>query len=220
MRDSEHSTNRNQQVTRWGGSRGEGGVILTLRFLIWVNRNGVDWDQEYKVIWGRELRALRGLRGWGLWGHHPGTETADEMSTPRFVPSWFPGPCSPKLRLENSYVHFDNLVWKNNFFYQPPEWDRASQAWDGPLVLWVIMRKTNLVLNLHNFPFPYITADSAKTTMIKFLFLTPALPARRILPYGAMFMLRREKVWHDFSKFYPRSNKFTNPKQLEQNSGL
>ena len=139
---------------------------------------------------------------------------------PPLCPVLVPRSLLAKIETGNSYVHFNNLVWKNNFFYQTPEWDGASQAWDRPLVLWVIMRKTNLVLNSYTFPFPYITADSAKTTMIKFLFLTPALPARRILPYGAMFMLRREKVWHDFSKFYPRSNKFTNPKQLEQNSGL
>lgn len=48
---------------------------MTFEFLIRANRNGVDRDQEYKVIWGQRIEA------WVGGGHHPGTETTDEMST-------------------------------------------------------------------------------------------------------------------------------------------
>lgn len=40
---------------------------MTFEFLIRANRNGVDRDQEYKVIWGQRIEAWVGGGGSTSW---------------------------------------------------------------------------------------------------------------------------------------------------------
>ena len=54
--------------------------------------------------------------------------------------------------------------------------------------------KNQLSAKFAQFPLPLHHSRLRQDHYDQVFVLTPALPARRILPYGAMFMLRREKV--------------------------
>lgn len=137
----------------------------------WLNEMGVG-VREGSLLWPSsslfeqtemELTGTRNTRLYGVRELRPGWGGVTILALKQRM-KWAPTLCPipalrslvTKIKTGNSYVYFDNLVWKKIIFLQnSPEWDRSSQAWKGPLVLWVTMTKTIFVLNL---PFPSLTS--------------------------------------------------------------
>ena len=85
-----------------------------------------------------ELTGIRNTRLYGAESWEPGGAWEGEACgvtilalkqrmkwAPPLCPVLVPRSLLAKIETENSYVHFDNLVWKNNFFLPVP-WVRRS----------------------------------------------------------------------------------------------